>query len=171
MAETTDLTKFYSHIKQTDLARKHLWTINIAGEEGVQQDMVIYGVSSNWPSKAINPVEVPYLGFTFKVPGVAKFDETWKVTVRDSTDFALRGALSTWMGNIYSDQNGAADYVGEGFKEATLMALDPSLSASVEIIMEGMFPTSLGTVDFDYASDGEVVTYDVEFAYQRWYIK
>jgi len=37
--------------------------------------------------------------------------------------------------------------------------------------MDGMFPTSLGTVDYDYSSDGEVITYDVEFAYQRWRIK
>ena len=170
MAAATDLKKFYSHIKQTDLARKHLWTINIS-EEGLHDPMVIYAVSSNWPSKAINPVEVPYLGFTFKVPGVAKFDETWKVTVRDSTDFKLRKSLSGWLDKIYNAETGSADYTGSGFKEGTLFALKPDLSKSVEIIMEGMFPTSMGTVDYDYASDGEVVTYDVEFAYQRWKIK
>ena len=169
MADTTDLTKFYSHIKSTDLARKHLWTINIP--EDTSGDMVIYGVSTNWPSKSLNPVEVPYLGFTFKIPGVAKFDETWKVNVRDSSDFVLRKAISEWMGKIYNEETGAGDYIGEAFKEGTLMALDPSLKASAEIVMEGMFPTSIGTVDFDYSSDGEVVTYDVEFAYQRWYIK
>ena len=168
MAGDTDLTKFYSHIKSTDLARKHLWTINIPE---IGEDMVIHGVSTNWPSKSINPVEVPYLGFTYKVPGVAKFDETWKVTVRDSTDFALRGALDAWMGNIYNAKTGAADYIGEAFKEGTLFALDPGLTPQAEIVMEGMFPTAIGTVDFDYGSDGEIVTFDVEFAYQRWYIK
>ena len=170
MAETTDLTKFYSHIKQTDLARKHLWTINIT-EESLKEDMVIYGVSSNWPSKAINPVEVPYLGFTFKVPGVAKFDETWKITVRDSTEFSLRKKLSGWLDKIYSAETGEANYIANAFKDGTLFALKPDLTSGVEIIMEGMFPTNIGTVEYDYTSDGEVVTYDVEFAYQRWYIK
>lgn len=170
MSDTTDLKKFYSHIKQKDLARKHLWTINIT-EDDVKEDMILYGVSTSWPSKAINPVEVPYLGFTYKVPGVAKFDETWKVTVRDSADFRLRKKLSGWLDAIYNPETGEADYIGKAFKDGTLFALNPDLSASVEIIMEGMFPTSIGTIDYDYASDGEVITYDVEFAYQRWTIK
>jgi len=169
MAGDIDLTKFYSHIKATDLARKHLWTINIpdAGKE----EMVIYGVSTNWPSKAINAVDLPYLGFTYKIPGVTKFDETWKVNVRDSTYFVLRKKLSGWMDKIYDSETGKADYIGQAFKEVSLLALDPSLAPMVEMVMEGMFPTNIGTVDFDYGSDGEVVTYDVEFAYQRWYIK
>ena len=170
MSDTTDLKKFYSHIKQKDLARKHLWTINIT-EDDVKEDMILYGVSTSWPSKAINPVEVPYLGFTYKVPGVAKFDETWKVNVRDSSDFVLRKKISGWIDKIYNSETGAGDYIGQAFKEGTLFALDPALAPKVEIVMEGMFPTSIGTVDFDYGSDGEVVTYDVEFAYQRWYIK
>ena len=167
---TTDLTKFCASIKQKDLARKHLWTINI-DSNGVKDDMVLYAVSTAWPAKSINPVEVPYLGFTFKVPGVAKFDDTWKVTVRDSTDFQLRKKLSGWLDKIYNPKTGKADYTGEGFKTGTLMALKPDLSSTVEIVMECMFPTSIGSVEYDYGSDGEVVSYDVEFAYQRWYIK
>jgi len=167
MSDTTDLTKFYSHIKQKDLARKHLWTINIDG----QDELVLYAVSSAWPSKAVNPIEVPYLGFTFKVPGVAKFDETWKVTVRDSNDFSVRKKLSAWLDRLYNPKSGQANYTTEAFKEGTLFALKPDLSKSVEIVMVGMFPTSIGAVDYDYASDGEVITYDVEFAYQRWEVK
>lgn len=158
------LDKFFSHLKATDLARKNLWIIDIP-----VTDIKLYAVSSAWPSKASPHVEVAYLGFTFKAPGVQKFDENWKITVRDTPDFKIRTALSAWQDSIYNPANGQAVYTGDtAYKDLTLIALKPDLSEAVKIRMLGAFPANLTAVEYDFTSAGEVITFDVEFAYQRW---
>jgi hypothetical protein len=158
------LDKFFSHLKATDLARKHLWICDIP-----VSDIKLYAVSSNWPGKTINPVEVPYLGFTYKIAGVQKFEESWKITVRDTPDFKIRKYMSKWMDSIYNPVTGQAVYTGDtAFKDLTLIALKPDLSEATKINMIGSFPINLGTVEYDFASPGEVITFDIEWAYQRW---
>jgi hypothetical protein len=159
--------QFWNQAKTTDLARMHLWTVVLPNRTGPEAEF--YCKSATWPSKKIGEIKAPFLGFDYKLPNTAKFDEPWTVRVRSDMGNEIRQRFSEWADSIY-DWNSGIGVTFDELEDAELVLLDTKLERTTKIRMEGMFPTNVGQIQYVYESNDSLVEFDVTFAFQGWNI-
>lgn len=180
MAEyvNTTLEKFKNLVnsKATSPARANLYSFNIASFpqmligsiDTVASDLLTshYAVSVAAPPKNImtNPVirehahyEMPY--------GVSY--EPLNVTFYMDASYTLRSFFDAWYNLIY-------DYVGHGFEYKDNYTSDIVLSAITKnnepvyhFNLYSAYPKSISSINYDAQSSGDIITFNVEFQYER----
>lgn len=156
---------FYQQIKNTDLARLHLWEVYLPGRFG--EDSRFYIESTNWPEKSLGTIPVPFLGFEYKLPGTTKFSGTWNFNVRADMNYTIRDEFNDWLDEIYNYNTGASETFGR-MEDASLALLDNKLRKTKEIKMVGCFPVSVGDIQFVQDQGETVVVFPVTLAFQWW---
>jgi hypothetical protein len=145
--------------------------------------------AASLPASTISPIEIPFRGRTLKVAGDRTFD-VWTVTVINDEDFKLRTSFENWMNGIskLSDASGATQptsYMGNavvhqlGRGAGTINSSSNSGAgdgsagktnnqALRTYYFDGIFPTSVSTIDLSYDSADTIEEYTVEFQVQYW---
>lgn len=147
---------------------------NINGTLTVEQKIEYTAKSSQFPSSQNTPIEVPYFGRIMKLAGNRVFED-WTVTFLNDEDFTVRNTFENWLAAINGHENNVrqpkygigrpqADYKASGM----IKQWDKTGQSVVKRYeMMGMFPTNVGPINADWASN-EVQTFEVTFAYDYW---
>ena len=126
-----------------------------------------FAVGGILPSIQMSPVETPYRGVNLSFTGDRLSFEDLSLRVNLTEDMETYIETFNWMHNIAQAEN------AEDFKvDATLLVLSSHNNVTKEIIFNGVFPTSLSSVEFDaQAETVEYVQMDISFAYTNFEFK
>ena len=133
---------------------------------GETSDLAFLCRSTAIPGQTIPSVSIPFRGRQLKIAGDRTFED-WTITVLNDTDFKLYRAFERWMNGInnMTDNEGIAnpaDYQVDGFVDQ----LDRNGSTLKSYTYRGLFPTSLGNIDLNYATNDAIEEFSVTFAVQ-----
>lgn len=179
MPATMGLASFYSQAQQRDFSRKfQLKVLSIGGI--LNENDNVYITTSTLPGYSISNIQVPYMGLQFNVPGTGKFEgsDAWAVTFRCDAQLNIRQKLIEWQKVIFNS------FVDDGTESTG--NISPRAQASLADLwligndgttqirkfeLIGVYPVSVGALDYDTTDNGEVVTLAVTLAYQWWNLK
>jgi hypothetical protein len=125
--------------------------------------------AANIPASTIGVIEVPYRGRTMKIAGDRTY-EPWTVTVLNSQDFKYRTKFEQWSSKIQSlAQNiQSVDSIAEYQAFATVRQYDRQGGIVRSYRFEGIWPSSVSSIDLAWDSNDTPEEYTVEFQVQYW---
>jgi hypothetical protein len=133
---------------------------------GETSDLAFLCSATALPGQTVGQVAIPFRGRVLNIAGDRTF-EPWTITVLNDTDFKLYRAFERWMNGInnMTDNEGIAnpaDYQVDGFIDH----LDRNGSTLKSYTYRGLFPTALGNIDLNYATNDAIEEFSVTFNYQ-----
>ena len=133
---------------------------------GETSDLAFLCKASALPGQSIPSIAIPFRGRELKIAGDRAF-EHWSITVINDTDFKLYRAFERWMNGInnMTDNEGIAnpaDYQVDGFIDH----LDRNGTTLKSYTYRGLFPTALGNIDLNYATNDAIEEFSVTFNFQ-----
>ena len=133
---------------------------------GETSDLAFLCKASALPGQSIPSIAIPFRGRELKIAGDRAFED-WTITVINDTDFKLYRAFERWMNGInnMTDNEGIAnpaDYQVDGFIDH----LDRNGSTLKSYTYRGLFPTALGNIDLNYATNDAIEEFSVTFNFQ-----
>jgi len=160
-------------------ARANLFKIEIPtanildanGGTGVDKLITLNAKTTTIPPSTIEPVEVPFGGRTFRLPGGRTFDD-WGVTITNDEDFKVRDFFEQWNNAI----NGHSHNLSSN---SMTNQLSYSVDAKViqfakngvpirQYVMKGAWPHTVGETSLDWAENGSIQEFEVTFAFNWW---
>ena len=133
---------------------------------GETSDLAFLCSATALPGQTVGQVAIPFRGRVLNIAGDRTF-EPWTITVINDTDFKLYRAFERWMNGInnMTDNEGIAnpaDYQVDGFIDH----LDRNGSTLKSYTYRGLFPTALGNIDLNYATNDAIEEFSVTFNFQ-----
>ena len=133
---------------------------------GETSDLAFLCKASDLPGQSIPSIAIPFRGRELKIAGDRAFED-WTITVINDTDFKLYRAFERWMNGInnMTDNEGIAnpaDYQVDGFIDH----LDRNGTTLKSYTYRGLFPTALGNIDLNYATNDAIEEFSVTFNFQ-----
>lgn len=168
------IQNFYQTAYKKDFARKNLFRVisietGIAGLTFDDTDLV-YVTSTSLPQRAINNVQLPYMGIKFNLPSTASYpgSESWKIKFRMPQDLSIRAKLEAWNRIIFNDATTTGAYELKNLGTVMLSLMSKSGQPIRNYKLVGAYCVSLGEYLLDSTDTGTVVEQDVTLAYQYW---
>lgn len=172
-----DIEKFYQNLVDREFSRKHQWRVThiatgVAPEivelDTVQTKLLIE--SGTIPQRDIYNVAVPFHGIDFNLPGNAKYggSDAWNVTVRVDQQLNIRRMFEDWSTAIFDDRTAAGTIVRNNTAQLAMTLYDQQGNAHSDYTLFGIYPTSVGSMEYNVGDNGDIVTMDVTFAYHYW---
>ena len=133
---------------------------------GETSDLAFLCSATALPGQTVGQVAIPFRGRVLNIAGDRTF-EPWTITVLNDTDFKLYRAFERWMNGInnMTDNEGIAnpaDYQVDGFIDH----LDRNGTTLKSYTYRGLFPTALGNIDLNYATNDAIEEFSVTFNFQ-----
>jgi len=103
-----------------------------------------------------------------KLPYAIDYGNELNLTFRMSEGFRERKFFLNWMEYIYDINNGLEYY--DNYTNTSLIVLSQIDTSNTKIYNTqfiGVYPTSIGSIDYSWDSDGSYVKQNVTFAYYR----
>lgn len=121
------------------------------------------------PESTTGNIQVPYFGRMVKYAGDRVF-QPWSVTVINDEDFAIRNAMEAWSNSINTHitnfRTAPANYKAQA--QVTQYGKDGFVLR--EYTFEGLFPTSVGSIELGWANQDQIEEFQVSFEYDLWRI-
>ena len=130
------------------------------------------------PPSTIEPVEVPFYGRTFRLPGGRTFDD-WETTITNDEDFLVRDFFEQWSNSINGhatnksftnlgtfNQNG--DAAGGYTTDAIVTQYSKDGNPIREYKMIDAWPHTIGEITLDWAENGTIQEFAVTWAFSWW---
>ena len=175
-----DISDFYTKVQQTDFARLFQFRL-VQFFDSNFDDQLIYVETASVPGRAINNVQVPFMGLQFNVPGTANYpgSAAYPVTFRCDASYNLRDRLESKLFDTFDDDTSTGNYsIGEGSGTSAIADAGPNLIhlQLVDSKMKGIrnykligaYLQSLGDFAYDIKDGGSIVTVAATIAYQYW---
>ena len=193
MAATKTLSQFKSRLAGGG-ARNNLFEVSIPSFPGAAEEFWGQGENESnskfsflckaaqLPASTVAEVPVAFRGRQLKVAGERTFED-WVITVINDEDFGLRTSFEAWM-NKLSKLNDATGVTNPSsyMTNAYVKQLGRGKQAFAETNVGGesavlrtykfydIWPTSVGAIQLNYDSDGQIEEFDVTFAVQYFTI-
>ena len=193
MAATKTLSQFKSRLAGGG-ARNNLFEVSIPSFPGAAEEFWGQGENESnskfsflckaaqLPASTIGEVNVFFRGRQLKVAGERTF-EPWTITVINDEDFGLRTSFEAWA-NKLSKLNDATGVTNPSsyMTNAYVKQLGRGKQAFAETNQGGessvlrtykfydIWPTSVGAIDLNYDTEGQIEQFDVTFAVQYFTI-
>lgn len=119
------------------------------------------------PESSTGFVNVPYFGRFIKYAGDRTFG-SWTVTVINDEDFAIRNAMEAWSNAINSHITNFRTSPSEYKAQAQVTQYGKDGLALREYTFEGLFPTTISTIDLAWSSTDQIEEFSVTFEYDLW---
>ena len=189
-SEIKSLQDFYGELSEVGLRLQHQFQIQFAPGPEIQfsnsdfvkvlENVSYYAESSSIPGRTQNTVQVPYLGFNFKLPTNVQFEESINVNLRCDTGKSgigsiMRNALIDWA-NYHSKIDrtiGIADGLSNGggskripTSSVYMHLLNQELNTIIETYkLVGVIPGNIGAMSLANGSS-DVSTFELSLIYQ-----
>ena len=118
------------------------------------------------PPSTIEPVEVPFYGRTFRLPGGRTFDD-WETTVTNDEDFRVRDWMEQWSDAI----NGHSTKQSKNKSYAVDASVEQySMNGDLirKYIMIKAWPHTIGEITLDWSENGTIEEFPVTWAFDWW---
>ena len=117
------------------------------------------------PALTMGVIEVPYMGRKIKVAGDRTYAE-WTTTLFIEENFDVRDYLENWQSLINGPADNVRDSVWNEYKkEATIKLYNKKGEVLREYVLQGCWPTDVGTIDLDWNTTDTLATYQVTWAF------
>jgi len=180
MPDQPPITSFYDKVQRLDFARLFQFRLIQFFDDRFSDDL-IYVEAATLPGRAINNVQVPFMGLQFNVPGTANYpgSASYPVTFRCDASYNLRDRLESKLFDTFNDDDSTGNY-SIGFGERTsAMADENQNTIHLQLVnskMEGIrnykligaYLQSLQDFAYDIKDGGSIVTIGATIAYQYW---
>lgn len=161
------IQNFYAAAQAQEFARDFQFRVRTLGPF-VDNDL-LYVTTTTLPGKEINNQPVPFMGLNFNVPGSVSYtgSDAWDVVFRCDEGLNIRNKLENWIKEIFDDQTSTGKY-GVPTEQATMDLLGKDLNPIRRYNFIGIYPKTLGPIDYDMTGNGAPRTFTATFAYQFW---
>jgi len=158
---------FYAAAQAQEFARDFQFRIRTLGPY-VDNDL-LYVTTATLPGKEIANQPVPFMGLEFNVPGSVKYtgSNAWVLKFRCDEGLNIRNKLENWIKEIFDDATSSGKY-GVPTEQASMDLLGKDLAPIRRYNFIGIYPVSLGPLNYDITGDGKPLDFDVTLAYQFW---
>ena len=158
---------FYAAAQAQEFARDFQFRIRTLGPF-VENDL-LYIKTAALPGKEITNQPVPFMGLDFNVPGSVKYtgSESWEVVFRCDEGLNIRNKLENWIKEIFDDETSTGKY-GVPTEQASMDLLGKDLKSIRRYDFIGIYPKTLGPIQYDIEGDGKPLEFTATFAYQFW---
>lgn len=126
--------------------------------------------SSTIPERTIGTIEVWNQGRKYLIPGDSSYSNTWQCTFYCTVDHYLRRAFLAWMKACDHAQTGSHTGIPSDVQVTmTIAQLDATdTAATAYYTLHNVFPTEVGALSMDQASEGQILDLEVTFSYSDW---
>lgn len=164
---------FYQVAQQRDFTRQFQFRVSeirVNGAPLLTQDDLVYVTTATLPARAINNVQVPYMGLQFNVPGAAQYPNSagYNVTFRSDQQGNLRRVMEDWQRVTFDDQTSTGAYRMLANSRLTMDLLDSGFNTIRQYVLHGIYCQQVGEMTFNTTDAGTVVELPVTLAYQFW---
>jgi hypothetical protein len=158
---------FYAAAQAQEFARDFQFRVRTLGPF-VESDL-LYITTATLPGKEITNQPVPFMGLDFNVPGSVKYtgSDTWDINFRCDEGLNIRNKLENWIKEIFDDENSTGKY-GVPTEQASMDLLGKDLNPIRRYNFIGIYPKTLGPLNYDIQGDGKPLDFTATFAYQYW---
>ena len=124
--------------------------------------------ASQLPPSNVGQIQVPFRGRKLKVSGDRSFED-WSVTVINDVSFNLRKSFEEWSERIQNHNYAlGSTTLNDYFASAIVRQLDRDGTQLRAYRFEGIWLSSIDSIDLDFDSTDAVEEYGVTFAVQYW---
>jgi len=167
------ITDFYTQAQAKDFARQFQFRVVQLGNTNFGEDSFVYLETGSLPGRAINNIQVPFMGLNFNVPGTASYpgSDSWSIQFRCDQNYDIRATLENATFNTFDDGTSGGDYnIPRNSSNIILNLLGKGGSDNVvrQYTLYGAYVVSLGDVSFNLADNGTIQVIPVTMAYQYW---
>lgn len=154
-------------------ARNSLFSVQITNPvNGIADIKVPFMVrATTIPEATLGVIEVPYFGRKIRLAGDRTYG-TWTVQVLNDEDFLIRNALEEWSNKIQTFEGNTRDFGSASplqYKQtATVTQYSKTGTPIREYKFNGIFPTTISSIDLDWNSTDTIEEFSVTFAYDWW---
>jgi hypothetical protein len=171
--DTYGIENFYNAASFNDFARKNLFRIVSIGGITFSPDELLYITTTTMPAKAIQNVELPFMGLKFNVPGTVNYPNSagWKVEFRLPQNISIRQKLEGWITSIFDDSTSTGNYnipSPNANNSIIIVLIDKQGNPLETYTLFGAWLQEVGELALDITNAGEVLTQSATIAYQYW---
>jgi len=170
---TSGIENFYNAAATNDFARTNLFRVISLGGTRFTSDELLYVTTTTLPARAINNIEVPFMGMKFNVPGTANYPGSggWNITFRVPANLSIRRKFEDWTKTIFDDSSSTGAY-NIPSKDASnlvqMVLIDKQGNAIRTYNLFGAWCQQVGELSLDLTAAGEILTQQATIAYQYW---
>ena len=173
MPHPQSIQKFYQTAQERDFTRDFQFRVDTITDRGVAvctNEDLVYVTAANLPGRTIAAVPVPYMGLDFQLPSSAKYTDSggWALTFRADGDNIIRNLFERWSQLIFDDSTSSGAYRIYDNSTIVLDQLDQDLNIVRQYKLHGVWPTTVGNLDYKMDGTGTIVTFTATMAYQFW---
>lgn len=163
----SDLKKyFYNGALYTSKYRVIITPPSEVNYGNITEKLVVLSKSASLPEHKIGTEEIKFKGRPVIIKKQLDLGSTYTVSVYEESTMKVRKILDRWI-----DMGDKLGYGGsENYNNGNIQIyqLDGDNNPIYGVEFYDVFLTSLGAISFDGTSSGEVITYDLNFAYSGW---
>lgn len=166
-----NISDFYRAVQQNDFARQFQFRVVQLANTNFGEEELVYLETASLPGRAINNVQVPFMGLNFNVPGTASYpgSEGYNVTFRCDQNYDIRATLENATFNSFDDSTSTGDYnIARNSSVITLNLLGKNGSTIRQYTLYGAYVVSVGDIAYNLGDNGSIVTVPATLAYQYW---
>ena len=170
---TYGIENFYDTAVANDFARQNLFRVIALGGVRFTSNELLYLTTTTLPSKAIQNVEVPFMGLRFNVPGTVNYPGSgnWNVTFRIPQNLSIRRKFEDWQKSVFDDSTSTGAYTvpsKDASNQVTIVLIDKKGNPLRTYTLFGVWPQQVGEMQLDITTAGEIITQQITLAYQYW---
>jgi len=154
-------------------ARQSLFQVQIQNPANSVADIKVPFMvrTAQIPSSDLGVIEVPYFGRRIKLAGDRVFGD-WTVTVINDEDFLIRNAMEEWSNKINTLQGNLRAFSAASpllYKANAQVTQFSKTGVPIRTYtFNGIYPSSVSTIDLDWASTDQIEEFAVTFQYDYW---
>lgn len=155
----TDLTKAF---ESGDFARPNLFEVEIPY---LGKNFKLKCKAANMPASTVEKVPVGYMNRKLNVAGDRIYDD-WTVTVYNDDAHLTRKQLLDWSNMAHGRGDKISGSTPAEYKKTALVRQFHRNGETItrEETIQGLWPTNVGEVQFDWDSNNEISTFEVTFS-------
>jgi hypothetical protein len=166
-----NISKFYEQVQTNDFARQFQFRVTQLANTNFDENELVYLETASLPGRAINNVQVPFMGLNFNVPGTASYpgSEGYNVVFRCDQNYNIRAVLENMTFNAFDDSTSTGNYnIARQGSVITLNLLGKNGSSIRKYNLIGAYVVSVGDISYNLGDNGSIVTVPATLAYQYW---
>jgi hypothetical protein len=167
------ISNFYNAAANNDFMRTNLFRIISLGGVRFTANELLYLTSTTLPGRAITNIQVPFMGLVFNVPGTANYPNSgaWNVSFRVPQNLSIRRKFEQWTRDVFNDIDSSGSYSipsADASNQVVLTLIDKVGTPIRTYTLYGAYCQSVGDVNMDITTSGEVMVQQATLAYQYW---
>lgn len=156
-------------------ARNSLFQVQITNPVNGTGDIKVpfLARATSIPEANLGVIEVPYFGRKIRLAGDRTYG-TWTVQILNDEDFLIRNALEEWSNKIQTFEGNIRDLGSASplqYKQtARVTQFSKTGTPLREYKFNGIFPTSISTIEMDWNATDTIEEFQATFAYDWWVV-